>query len=362
MLRGQASLQELIGRSFMTRKRPPKSKKKAAAVDSASTSRDLDAMQSVSEYAAVPKEGTLQPGHALCPVCGVPAPERMMNNHLGPCHACCCFGLCRQLLTVAQTCADTCLAQETLQRSKGDAKQSTLQRFASTSSGIEAGPKPAAPRQLRRSATAATISNSANEKRKARRSRSDSAMLLRNDPQAAVHHSGSDEDTKEMLPIRKFKQSSSPYSTPLHTVPSAVAAQCVSGIQQDLQSAAKDTALANAVHPQLPAGSDRCMHFQTSIVGRRFRTNTTCTKHTQVALVRQPGNPKDSNAIQVIDTARHAILGYLPREIAQHLAGLLDAGSVKVTATVDEPKSVAAAVPILLEVSTSYLCPKYYMY
>jgi len=264
--------------------------------------------------------------------------------------------MCEQLLKVAQMCADTCLAQETLQRSKGDAKQSTLQRFASTSSGIEAGAKPAAPRQLRRSATVATISTSANEKRKTRRSSSDSAVLLRNDPQTALQHSGSDEDTEEMLPIRKLKQSSSPYSTPLQTVPSAVAAQCVSGTQQNLQSAAKHTALADAVHSQLPAGSDRCMHFQTSIVGRRFRTNTTCSRHTQVALVRQPGNPKDSNAIQVIDTARDAILGYLPREIAQHLSGLLDAGSVKVTATVDEPKSVAAAVPILLEVSTFCLC------
>ncbi len=163
-----------------------------------------------------------------------------------------------------------------------------------------------------------------------------------------------------MLPIRKLKQSSSPCLTPLRTVPSAVAAQCVSGTQQDLQSAAKDTVSADAVQQQLPAGSDRCMHFQTSIVGRRFRTNITCT--TQVALVRQPGNPKDSNAIQVIDTARHAILGYLPREIAQHLSELLDAGSVKVTATVDEPKSVAAAVPILLEVSNSCLCPKWYIH
>ena len=270
--------------------------------------------------------------------------------------------MCGQLLTVAQTCADTCLAKETLQRSKGDAKQSTLPRFASTSSGVEAGPKSAAPRQLRRSATVATISTSANEKRKTRRSSSDSAMLLRNDPQAAMQHSGSDEDTREMLPIRKLKQSSSPYSTPLHTVPSAVAAQCASGTPQDLQSAVRDTASADAVHSQLPAGSDRCMHFQTSVVGRRFRANTTCTKHTQVALVRQPGNPKDSNAIQVIDTARHAILGYLPREIAQHLSGLLDAGSVKVTATVDEPKSVAAAVPILLEVSTFCPCPEWYVH
>lgn len=187
-------------------------------------------------------------------------------------------------------------------------------------------------------------------------------MLLRNDPQAAAHHSGSDEDTEEMLPVRKLKQSSSPYPPPLQTVPSALAAQCVSGTQQDLRSAAIDTALAGDVHSQLPAGSDRCMHFQTSIVGRRFRTNTTCTKHTQVALVRQPENPKDSNAIQVIDTARNAILGYLPREIAQHLSGLLDAGSVKVTATVDEPESVAAAVPILLEVLTSCPCPKWYIH
>ena len=75
-----------------------------------------------------------------------------------------------------------------------------------------------------------------------------------------------------------------------------------------------------------------------------------------MVLARQPDNPRDSNAIQVVDSARQAILGYLPKEIAQHLSGLLDAGCVQVSATLDEPKSVAAAVPILLQVSTACFC------
>ena len=101
--------------------------------------------------------------------------------------------------------------------------------------------------------------------------------------------------------------------------------------------------------------SDTCVHVQTSIVGRRFRTNITCNKHTQVALVRQPDNARDGNAIQVIDTARQAILGYLPREISQHLSGLLDEGFLQISASVDEPKSGAAPAPILLEVCTHIL-------
>lgn len=249
---------------------------------------------------------------------------------------------------------DTCLAKETLQRSKGDAKQSTLQRFASRASSGEVDTKPTAPRQLHRSATAANVSVTATGKGKPRRCSSDSAMLLQTTDQPAASPA-SDEGSDEVLPIRKLQQSSSHVPAPDGS--SAFSAQSSSPDAAPAEGSTP-TPSAGTVHQQLPVASVGGVHFQTSIVGRRFRTNISCTKHTRVTLVRQPDNPRDSNAIQVMDVARQAILGYLPREIAQHLSALLDAGSVKVTATVDEPKSVAAAIPILLEVSTSCLCPK----
>lgn len=94
MLRGQASLQELIGRSFMTRRRlASKAKKKAVAADAASTSHDIGSLQNHTASTAKIEGQSLKPGHALCPVCGVPIPERTMNAHLGVwCHcllACC---------------------------------------------------------------------------------------------------------------------------------------------------------------------------------------------------------------------------------------------------------------------------------
>lgn len=239
--------------------------------------------------------------------------------------------------------ADSCLAQETLQRAKGDAKQSTLQRFAPVSKQTSTA---AAPRQLRRSLTAATATEPAKQKRKARRSSSDSALLLRGgqqQPHAAAASRALDDDSGELLPNRLLKPKSGP-GHPRHVSTASTPAAF-------LEAHANTADLPNT--PQLPSPpptSPACVHIQTSIVGRRFRTNISCTRHTQLALARQPDNPRDSNAIQIVDTARQAVLGYLPREIAQHLAGLLDTGSVQVTATADEPKSVAASAPILLEV------------
>ena len=243
--------------------------------------------------------------------------------------------------------ADSCLAQETLQRSKGDAKQSTLQRFAPSSKQTTTT---AAPRQLRRSLTAAAGGNPPKQKHKARRSSSDSALLL-SGGQQQQHAVGSsndlDDDSEEVLPNRLLKQKPGTQHTsrggcPTHTPVAARETRASTAAESDT------TELQSA--PLLPA----CVHVQTSIVGRRFRSNISCTRHTQVSLVRQPDNSRDSNAIQVVDAARQAVLGYLPKEIAQHLAGLLDAGDVQVTAAVDEPKSVAASVPVLLEVLHIY--------
>ena len=83
MLRGQASLQELIGRSFMTRKRPaPRRKKAEAAEAAASTGKDA-ASNLETTTADASHSAPLRPGEVLCPVCGLPSPEKAMNSHLG---------------------------------------------------------------------------------------------------------------------------------------------------------------------------------------------------------------------------------------------------------------------------------------
>ena len=83
MLRGQASLQELIGRSFMTRKSGPNNKKKAAAAEPPTSSKVESTAKPESSASEASRAASLQPGQVLCPVCGVPVLERMMNSHLG---------------------------------------------------------------------------------------------------------------------------------------------------------------------------------------------------------------------------------------------------------------------------------------
>lgn len=180
-------------------------------------------------------------------------------------------------------------------------------------------------------------------------------MPLDQQPQAADLSSFCDGHSEETLPIRQTRKVSPPVlvTSPISPTPSSIIPSSVHSAQSDPiltdRSKVPNNALANQP-------SYRCIQVDTSVVGRRFRTNITCSKHTQVVLARQPDNPRDSNAIQVVDSARQAILGYLPKEIAQHLSGLLDAGCVQVSATLDAPKSVAAAVPILLQVSTAGFC------
>ena len=234
-----------------------------------------------------------------------------------------------------------------MHRSKGDAKQSTLERFAPAGKQTTTA---AAPRQLRRSLTATAGNNPVKQKRKARRSSSDSALLLsggqQQQQQQAIGSSNDlDDDSEELLPNRLLKQKSNP-DHPSISIRTATSTPAAIRAARASTAAVSHTSEMSSSTPLPPA----CVHIQTSVVGRRFRSSISCTRHTQVSLVRQPDNPRDSNAIQVLDATRQAILGYLPREIAQHLAGLLDAGTVQLTATVDEPKSVAASVPILLEV------------
>ena len=109
MLRGQASLQEMIGRSFMNRKRPgSKNKKKAEAAEVPAKTEQIPALELEPSAAGTPRSASLQPGQVLCPVCGLPVLERAMNSHLGKaeqnlvqqhCIWCCkaAFAVCRQL-------------------------------------------------------------------------------------------------------------------------------------------------------------------------------------------------------------------------------------------------------------------------
>lgn len=77
MLRGQASLQELIGRSFMNRKRP-KNKKKPE-----STEAPADNGNQAVKLGAASRPSSPLPDQVSCPVCGEPVLERLMNGHLG---------------------------------------------------------------------------------------------------------------------------------------------------------------------------------------------------------------------------------------------------------------------------------------
>ena len=277
--------------------------------------------------------------------------------------------------------ADACLARETLQRSKGDAKQSTLAFQNSSRPNSAANTKAATGRKLQRSATAAGI-RATGSKDSARRTSSDSALLVPQQQHSQQETAADDtpDSLQQSLPIKPWQSNTrrksmtvdafaDPGSTtgaqgisekaptdrsPIteHPVPIALEKQASTQPSNELSSD-----FAQQLSPRSAARQpDGIVIVQTSIVGRRFRTGVTCSKLTPVCLSRQPDNIRDPNAIQVIDAISQQVLGYLPRDIAQHLAGLLDAASVTVTATVDGPKSVAALVPIMLQVK--FCCSK----
>lgn len=277
--------------------------------------------------------------------------------------------------------ADACLARETLQRSKGDAKQSTLAFQNSSRPNSAASTKAATGRKLQRSATAAGI-HATGSKDSARRTSSDSALLVPQQQHAQQETAADDtpDSLQQSLPIKPWQPNTrrksmtvdafaDPGSTtgaqgisekaptdrsPITEQPVPIALEKQASTQPSNELSSD---FAQQLSPRSAARQpDGTVIVQTSIVGRRFRTGVTCSKLTPVCLSRQPDNVRDPNAIQVIDAVSQQVLGYLPRDIAQHLAGLLDAASVTVTATVDEPKSVAALVPIVLQVK--FCCSK----
>lgn len=277
--------------------------------------------------------------------------------------------------------ADACLARETLQRSKGDAKQSTLAFQNSSRPNSTASTKAATGRKLQRFATAAGI-RATGSKDSARRTSSDSALLVPQQQHAQQETAADDtpDSLQQSLPIKPWQPITrrksmtvdvfaDPGSTtgapgisekaptdrsPITEQPVPIALEKQASTQPSNELSSD---FAQQLSPRSAARQpDGTVIVQTSIVGRRFRTGATCSKLRPVCLSRQPDNIRDPNAIQVIDAISQQVLGYLPRDIAQQLAGLLDAASVTVTATMDEPKSVAALVPIMLQVK--FCCSK----
>ncbi|KAJ6710833.1 FANCONI-ASSOCIATED NUCLEASE 1 [Salix koriyanagi] len=66
--------------------------------------------------------------------------------------------------------------------------------------------------------------------------------------------------------------------------------------------------------------------LETFIVGRRFSVEKELNLGANICLLRETDNAKDPNAIQVLlaDSRCCKVLGYLPRELAQHLSPLID--------------------------------------
>lgn len=260
--------------------------------------------------------------------------------------------------------ADTCLAKETLQRSRGDAKQSTLgfqqatrpELAAPSSASTKAA---ASVRSLQRSVTASAAPKGMSldmGQANTRRASSDSALLLAECPSNPAEQQSASEHVHDgnldSLPVRPWKARMSP------TSPAIAVQHSTSPFKQKSQLQREDSSSTDANAPDSSPAmkADGSVHVHTSVVGRRFRTGVTCSKQTHVSLSRQFDNPRDSNAIQILDSVSRQVIGHLPRDIAQHLASLLDTNLVAVSATADEPKSAAAVVPVMLSVSILSAC------
>ena len=136
----------------------------------------------------------------------------------------------------------------------------------------------------------------------------------------------------------RSQQAPSPATRPAHPSGAPASEQSGSGTP----SAAEPSQVA-APPVQLP------LELHTNVVGRRFRSTNPCTVGMAARLVRQSDNPRDSNAVQVY--SGEALLGYLPRDVAQPLAQLLDAGLVGCqVAVTEEPRTQAASIPVMVKV------------
>ncbi|KAJ6729158.1 FANCONI-ASSOCIATED NUCLEASE 1 [Salix viminalis] len=92
--------------------------------------------------------------------------------------------------------------------------------------------------------------------------------------------------------------------------------------------------------------------LETFIVGRRFSVEKELNLGANICLLRETDNAKDPNAIQVLlaDSRCCKVLGYLPRELAQHLSPLIDKYSLTFKGHITSiPKLNLDVVPIEIE-------------
>lgn len=92
-------------------------------------------------------------------------------------------------------------------------------------------------------------------------------------------------------------------------------------------------------------------------MGRRFHKDS-CGPPTEegraVELRREKGNEKDENAIQVVSLHTcPLVLGHVPRQVACHLAPLLDRGSLVQGTVSGRPERSHGALPIRLHLHTT---------
>ncbi|KAJ3675670.1 hypothetical protein LUZ60_004712 [Juncus effusus] len=90
------------------------------------------------------------------------------------------------------------------------------------------------------------------------------------------------------------------------------------------------------------------MVLETYIVGRKFCDSVEIKQGASIILMRDPQNSKDQNAIKVASLDLE-MLGYLPRELARHMAPLLDNNCIDCQGSVISlPEKPHDAVPIQL--------------
>ncbi|XP_051118179.1 fanconi-associated nuclease 1 homolog isoform X2 [Andrographis paniculata] len=101
----------------------------------------------------------------------------------------------------------------------------------------------------------------------------------------------------------------------------------------------------------------------TFIVGRRHGSRHKLDLESRICLSRDPENVRDSNAIKVLceDGKNDDMLGYIPRELAQYLAPLIDRFDLKFEGHIASlPKKSHAAVPIQIVCSNAQLLDQLY--
>ncbi|GAB4826333.1 hypothetical protein Ancab_009199 [Ancistrocladus abbreviatus] len=89
--------------------------------------------------------------------------------------------------------------------------------------------------------------------------------------------------------------------------------------------------------------------LETYIVGRRFSSEAEIKSGATIAFLRDPNNDKDLNAIKVVaaDSDCSKVLGFLPRQLAQHLSPLMDKFKLIFEGTMTSvPKHSLEVVPI----------------